>query len=117
MWLCPRDVPDLWPMIRHSFLFGRRPQATAQFNPLEKLVLGCLALETIQPASLARSPRRAGYGGRGTGAGYRDVPRGSALTITTTRLLGGRASGRVLIIRNCRPSGETSNCPDPSPLK
>src|SRR6201988_172301 len=91
--LVRRDVPDLWPMIRHSFLFGRRPQATAQFNPLQKLVLGCLALETIQPASLARSPRRAGYGGRGTGAGYRDVPRGSALTITTTRLLGGRASG------------------------
>ncbi len=33
----PRDVPQVWPMARHYFLFGPKPPATAQYNALQKL--------------------------------------------------------------------------------
>lgn len=32
-----RDVPGVWPMARHYFLFGPKPPATGQYNPLQKL--------------------------------------------------------------------------------
>ena len=34
--LTPRDLPGLWPMARHYFLFGPKPAATGQYNPLQK---------------------------------------------------------------------------------
>lgn len=46
----PRDIPGVWPMIRHYFLFGRKPDQTEQYNPLQKLAysatvfLGTIAL-------------------------------------------------------------------------
>ncbi len=48
----PRDVPGVWPMARHYFLFGPKPPATGQYNPLQKLaytstlVFGALSLLT-----------------------------------------------------------------------
>jgi Ni/Fe-hydrogenase b-type cytochrome subunit len=33
----PKDVPGVWPMVRHYFLFGRKPPVTEQYNPLQKL--------------------------------------------------------------------------------
>jgi Ni/Fe-hydrogenase b-type cytochrome subunit len=33
----PRDIPGVWPMARHYFLFGPKPPATGQYNPLQKL--------------------------------------------------------------------------------
>ena len=33
----PRDVPHVWPMARHYFLFGPKPPATQQYNALQKL--------------------------------------------------------------------------------
>jgi Ni/Fe-hydrogenase b-type cytochrome subunit len=33
----PRDVPGVWPMARHYFLFGPKPAVTSQYNPLQKL--------------------------------------------------------------------------------
>ncbi len=33
----PRDVPGVWPMARHYFLFGPKPAATGQYNALQKL--------------------------------------------------------------------------------
>ena len=33
----PRDVPGVWPMVRHYFLFGPKPPSTGQYNPLQKL--------------------------------------------------------------------------------
>jgi thiosulfate reductase cytochrome b subunit len=32
-----RDVPGVWPMVRHYFLFGPKPRATGQYNALQKL--------------------------------------------------------------------------------
>lgn len=31
------DIKGVWPMVRHYFLFGPRPKASAQYNPLQKL--------------------------------------------------------------------------------
>jgi Ni/Fe-hydrogenase b-type cytochrome subunit len=48
----PRDVPGVWPMVRHYFFFGPKPAATGQYNPLQKLAytstiaLGALSLLT-----------------------------------------------------------------------
>ena len=48
----PRDLPGVWPMARHYFLFGPKPPATAQYNPLQKLAytsaiaLGVISLLT-----------------------------------------------------------------------
>ena len=48
----PRDLPGLWPMARHYFLFGPKPAATGQYNPLQKqaytsvLLFGTLSLLT-----------------------------------------------------------------------
>jgi len=33
----PRDVPGVWPMARHYFLFGPKPPQTETYNPLQKL--------------------------------------------------------------------------------
>ena len=33
----PADVPGVWPMVRHYFLFGPRPSLTQPYNPLQKL--------------------------------------------------------------------------------
>lgn len=33
----PADIKGVWPMARHYFLFGPKPAATAQYNPLQKL--------------------------------------------------------------------------------
>lgn len=38
----PRDIPGVWPMARHYFLFGPKPAATAQYNPLQLSTLGLL---------------------------------------------------------------------------
>jgi thiosulfate reductase cytochrome b subunit len=46
----PRDVPGVWPMIRHYFLFGPKPPQDQPYNPLQKLAytaaigLGALAV-------------------------------------------------------------------------
>jgi thiosulfate reductase cytochrome b subunit len=32
-----RDVPGVWPMIRHYFLFGPKPPERETYNPLQKL--------------------------------------------------------------------------------
>lgn len=32
-----RDVRGVWPMARHYFLFGPKPEVTATYNPLQKL--------------------------------------------------------------------------------
>jgi len=32
-----RDIPGVWPMVRHYFLFGPKPVVTEQYNPLQKL--------------------------------------------------------------------------------
>ena len=48
----PRDAPGVWPMVRHYFLFGPKPPATGQYNPLQKLaytstlLFGALSLLT-----------------------------------------------------------------------
>jgi len=47
-----RDIPGVWPMARHYFLFGPKPAVTGQYNPLQKLaytstiLFGALALLT-----------------------------------------------------------------------
>lgn len=33
----PKDVPGVWPMVRHYFFFGPKPPVTEQYNPLQKL--------------------------------------------------------------------------------
>ena len=33
----PKDIPGVWPMVRHYFLFGPKPPITEQYNPLQKL--------------------------------------------------------------------------------
>ncbi len=33
----PRDIPGVWPMFRHYFLFGKKPEQTEQYNALQKL--------------------------------------------------------------------------------
>ena len=48
----PGDIKGVWPMARHYFLFGPKPAATAQYNPLQKLaytsalMFGSLSLAT-----------------------------------------------------------------------
>ncbi len=32
-----KDLPGVWPMVRHYFLFGPKPPVTEQYNPLQKL--------------------------------------------------------------------------------
>ncbi|MGH9702813.1 MAG: cytochrome b/b6 domain-containing protein, partial [Candidatus Acidiferrales bacterium] len=47
-----RDVPGVWPMVRHYFFFGHQPAVTGAYNPLQKLaytsavVLGILSVLT-----------------------------------------------------------------------
>ena len=47
-----RDISGVWPMVRHYFLFGPKPEATGQYNALQKLaytsalLLGALQLLT-----------------------------------------------------------------------
>jgi thiosulfate reductase cytochrome b subunit len=33
----PRDIPGVWPVVKHYFLFGKKPEQTEQYNPLQKL--------------------------------------------------------------------------------
>ena len=33
----PRDIPGVWPMVKHYFLFGKKPAQTEPYNPLQKL--------------------------------------------------------------------------------
>lgn len=33
----PKDIPGVWPMVRHYFLFGKKPPVAEQYNPLQKL--------------------------------------------------------------------------------
>jgi Ni/Fe-hydrogenase b-type cytochrome subunit len=46
----PRDIPGVWPMVRHYFLFGKKPPVTEAYNALQKLaytatvLLGALSL-------------------------------------------------------------------------
>jgi Ni/Fe-hydrogenase b-type cytochrome subunit len=48
----PRDLPGVWPMVRHYFLFGPKPPQTETYNPLQKLAytsaigLTCLVVLT-----------------------------------------------------------------------
>ncbi len=48
----PSDIPGVWPMVRHYFLFGPKPPSTGQYNPLQKLAytstlaFGALSLAT-----------------------------------------------------------------------
>jgi len=48
----PRDVPGVWPMVRHYFFFGQKPSQREVYNPLQKLaytsaiVLGILSVVT-----------------------------------------------------------------------
>jgi len=48
----PADIPGVWPMVRHYFLFGPKPPATQPYNSLQKLAytaavgLGILAVLT-----------------------------------------------------------------------
>jgi Ni/Fe-hydrogenase b-type cytochrome subunit len=37
MLFMPSDIPGVWPMARHYFLFGPKPLVTGQYNPLQKL--------------------------------------------------------------------------------
>jgi thiosulfate reductase cytochrome b subunit len=37
MLFVPRDIPGVWPMARHYFLFGPKPVATEAYNPLQKI--------------------------------------------------------------------------------
>ncbi|PYV82112.1 MAG: hypothetical protein DMG93_13070, partial [Acidobacteria bacterium] len=48
----PRDVPGVWPMVRHYFLFGPKPPSKESYNSLQKhaytsaIVLGILSVLT-----------------------------------------------------------------------
>jgi Ni/Fe-hydrogenase b-type cytochrome subunit len=33
----PRDIPGVWPMVRHYFLLREKPPVTGPYNPLQKL--------------------------------------------------------------------------------
>ncbi|HUI40842.1 MAG TPA: cytochrome b/b6 domain-containing protein, partial [Terriglobia bacterium] len=33
----PRDIPGVWPMVRHYFFFGPAPRQTEAYNALQKL--------------------------------------------------------------------------------
>jgi thiosulfate reductase cytochrome b subunit len=37
MLFVPRDIPGVWPMVRHYFLFGPKPVPTEAYNPLQKI--------------------------------------------------------------------------------
>jgi Ni/Fe-hydrogenase b-type cytochrome subunit len=48
----PRDIPGVWPMVKHYFFFGPKPPAREAYNPLQKqaytmaIVLGVLSVLT-----------------------------------------------------------------------
>ncbi|HZQ70373.1 MAG TPA: cytochrome b/b6 domain-containing protein [Terriglobales bacterium] len=48
----PRDIPGVWPMVRHYFFFGPKPPEREVYNPLQKLaytsaiLLGLLSVLT-----------------------------------------------------------------------
>jgi Ni/Fe-hydrogenase b-type cytochrome subunit len=48
----PRDIRGVWPMARHYFFFGRKPELNEPYNPLQKLaytsaiLLGALSVLT-----------------------------------------------------------------------
>ena len=48
----PRDIPGVWPMVKHYFFFGPKPPAREAYNPLQKqaytmaILLGVLSVLT-----------------------------------------------------------------------
>jgi Ni/Fe-hydrogenase b-type cytochrome subunit len=52
----PRDIPGVWPMVRHYFFFGPKPPQHTTYNPLQKLAytsaLGLGALLVITGLAL-----------------------------------------------------------------
>jgi Ni/Fe-hydrogenase b-type cytochrome subunit len=48
----PRDVPGVWPMVRHYFFFGPKPPQHDTYNPLQKLAYtGAIALTMLAVVS------------------------------------------------------------------
>jgi thiosulfate reductase cytochrome b subunit len=44
----PKDIPGIWPMIRHYFFFGPKPPATGAYNSLQKQAYtGAIILSTL----------------------------------------------------------------------
>jgi Ni/Fe-hydrogenase b-type cytochrome subunit len=39
-----RDISGVWPMVRHYFLFGPKPEIKEQYNPLQKLAYNATVL-------------------------------------------------------------------------
>src|SRR6266849_2679160 len=37
LFFVPRDIPGVWPMVKHYFFFREKPPLTQQYNPLQKL--------------------------------------------------------------------------------
>jgi Ni/Fe-hydrogenase b-type cytochrome subunit len=52
----PRDVPGVWPMARHYFLFGPKPKLRETYNPLQKLAytiaIGLMVLSVVTGLAL-----------------------------------------------------------------
>jgi len=64
----PKDVPGVWPMVKHYFFFKARPPVTEPYNPLQKLaytstvlfgvmsvVTGLALFNTVQFSWLSRA--------------------------------------------------------------
>ena len=65
----PRDIPGVWPMVRHYFFFGPKPPLKESYNPLQKhaytsvIVLGVLSVLMGLVATMARAAVAAGADG------------------------------------------------------
>src|SRR5262245_53780828 len=44
LFLRPREIPGVWSMFRHYFLFGPKPKVDGPYNPLQKLAYGTIVL-------------------------------------------------------------------------
>ena len=64
----PKDVPGVWPMVKHYFFFKAKPPVTEPYNPLQKLaytstvlfgvmsvVTGLALFNTVQFSWLSRA--------------------------------------------------------------
>ena len=60
----PRDVPGVWPMARHYFLFGPEPKQTEPYNALQKLayttIVLCGALSVVTGIVILRPVQLSG---------------------------------------------------------
>src|SRR5258708_29083561 len=66
----PRDLPGVWPMVRHYFFFGPKPPVKEAYNPLPKhaypsaIVVGVLSvlpgIAIWKPVHFSRLARRMG---------------------------------------------------------